>query len=110
MDKQKMKNPRIWQRMAGELAALDTLASKILCDQDYNEVMDKRTWDRLFRVIHEVSEIRSRAEDRAAKHGQMVFFYGSTLDKARKIIVDCRESLRVEAEERTVKFMKEEKK
>ena len=26
MDKQKMKDPRIWQRMAGELAALDTLA------------------------------------------------------------------------------------
>lgn len=109
MDKQKMKEPRIWRRMAGELAALDTLAGKILCDHDYNEVMDKRTWDQLFKVIHEIGEIRSRAEDRAAKHGPPVLFYGRTLDKARKIIVDCREALRVEAEERTSQFMKEEK-
>ena len=100
MDKQKMKDPRIWQRMAGELAALDTLAGKILCDHDYNEIMDKRTWDRLFKVIHEVNEIRSCAEDRAVKHVPFMSFYGSALDKARKIIVDCREALRAEADER----------
>lgn len=64
MDRKKMKAPRVWLRMAGELAALETLTSKILCDREYNEVMDKRTWDRLFKVIHEINEVRSRADTR----------------------------------------------
>ena len=42
MDGKKMRNPHVWLRMAGELAALETLASQILCDREYNEVMDKK--------------------------------------------------------------------
>lgn len=103
MDGKKMRNPHVWLRMAGELAALETLASQILCDREYNEVMDKKAWDRLFRVIHEINEIRSRADTRAANciilSGPQLF-YGSALDKARELAVNFRESLKQEAAER----------
>lgn len=106
MDKKKINDPRIWLRMAGELAALRALAGKILCEHDYNEVMDKKTWDRLFRVINEVDAIRSRTDTRAAAHIILFgpeLFYGCALDKSRKIAMDCREALRAEAEERASK-------
>ncbi len=103
MDRKKMRDPRVWLRMAGELAALETLASQILCDREYNEVMDKRTWDRLFKVIHEINEVRSRADTRAANciilSGPQLF-YGNALEKARELAVNFRESLRQEAAER----------
>lgn len=79
------------------------LASQILCDREYNEVMDKRTWDRLFKVIHEINEVRSRADTRAANciilSGPQLF-YGNALEKARELAVNFRESLRQEAAER----------
>ena len=107
MDRKKMKDPRVWLRMAGELATLETLTSKILCDREYNEVMDKRTWDRLFKVIHEINEVRSRADTRAANciilSGPQLF-YGSALDKARELAVNFRESLGQEAAERAAEM------
>ena len=103
MDIKKMRDPHVWLRMAGELAALETLASQILCDREYNEIMDKMAWDRLFKVIHEINEIRSRADTRAANcivlSGPQLF-YGNALEKARELAVNFRESLKQEATER----------
>lgn len=67
-DKKKMQDIRIWQRMGQELCALDDLLGRILCDPDYQAVMGKKTWNRLYKAIDVVNHIRSDAEERMARN------------------------------------------
>ena len=103
MDKKKMKDPQIWLRMAGELAALETLVDEIFCDHEYNEVMDRNAWNHLSKAIREINEVRCRADTRAARY---IFlfgpepFYGDAVRGARDLVAGFRESLRSEAVER----------
>lgn len=78
-----MRDIKIWKRMGAELIALDYLASKILCDKEFNQVMDKKTWDGLFKVIHYIESMRSKAEDRMfikSPRADTTIFYGDQND------------------------------
>lgn len=67
-DKAKKQDLQIWTRMGRELAALHDLIVHIICDPDYNDVMDKRTWGRLNGLTYHLDTVRSRAEDRMARY------------------------------------------
>lgn len=67
-DKEKMQDPLIWRRMGLELAALHDLMTGILCDPEYNAVMDKKTWSGLAAAINRLDAVRSDAEDRMSRY------------------------------------------
>lgn len=67
MDKKKLEDRRIWERMGRELAALDELIVKIRCDPEYLAVMDSKTWDRLDKLCYHLDLIRGEAENRMAR-------------------------------------------
>jgi len=61
------KNRQEWERMSLELLLLSMLNSKILCDHEYNRLMDKKRWDKLFRIDNIIMVLRSGCEDRMAQ-------------------------------------------
>lgn len=67
MDKKKLEDRRIWERMGRELAALDELIVKIRCDPEYLAVMDSKTWDWLDKLCYHLDLIRGYAESRMAR-------------------------------------------
>lgn len=65
VDKKKMQDRRIWERMGQELTALRELIGDILADPEYQAVMDNATWFKLLRAQNHVDIVRSKAESRA---------------------------------------------
>ena len=64
--RKKENDKRIWKRMGYELALLEGWINAIVCDPDYNEVMDKKTWGRWYGIISRISTMRSECECRMA--------------------------------------------
>lgn len=99
-DKKKMRDKRIWVRMGWELAALYQLLCETLCDTDFNEVMDKKTWCKLKKAIEAVDDVRACADYRSSIQGVLFGpcpFYGGHLNPARDMADEYREKLGAEA-------------
>lgn len=65
-NRKKERDKRIWKRMGFEFALLEGWIRAILCDSDYNEVMDKKTWDRWYGISSRLNVLRSECENRMA--------------------------------------------
>lgn len=64
MDKEYKQDKKYWVRMGLELEIAYELISQILCDHDYNYMMPKAIWDKLFRAGDILRIVKSQAEDR----------------------------------------------
>ena len=56
-----------WERMSLELRLIKTLASKVLCDCEYNDLMPKKTWDKLFKIINVADDVIESCVSRMLK-------------------------------------------
>lgn len=63
----KKQDKRIWTRMGRELAALCELIDDIIVDLEYNAVMDRKTWDRLDKLVYHLNIVRGEADSRMAR-------------------------------------------
>lgn len=102
VDKKKMQDKRIWERMGRELTALRELISDILADTEYQDVMDNATWLKLLRAQNHVDIIRSKAESRAERlHSRWILdnhvFYPVDRTTIWAAIAAFRDSMRKEA-------------
>lgn len=66
-NKKKEQDKRVWKRMGFELAILERWISAIQSDPDYNEVADRKTWERWLEIISRLDTIRARCESRMAE-------------------------------------------
>ena len=65
-NRKKEQDKRVWKRMGFELAILDGWISAIQNDPDYNEVTDRKTWERWREITSRLDTIRTRCESRMA--------------------------------------------
>lgn len=65
-NRKKEQDKRVWKRMGFELAILDGWISAIQSDPDYNEVVDRKTWERWCEITSRLDTIRTRCESRMA--------------------------------------------
>jgi len=82
MDRKKMSDKALWKRMGRELRFLEQLTGDILCDPDYNDMVDNRTWNILLNVSQKISTLRSKCEDRMFRVAPIIdtgIFYGLAL-------------------------------
>lgn len=100
-NQQAMKDRRIWERMGRELAMIQRLVDEVLCDAEYNSVMDKKTWRKWYAVANHIIKIRGESDSRAYQYCPQFdpdWFYGGSLDPARslaeKIHQDMKESVK----------------
>ena len=83
--RQAMKDERIWKRMGQELAIIGRLVDEVLCDTEYNSVMDKKTWGKWYAIANHISKIRSEADSRAYQYCPQFdpdWFYGGPFNPA----------------------------
>ena len=100
-DKKKLEDKRIWTRMGRELVALRELLADIATDPDYQDIMDRKTWDKLLRAQGHIDTVRCEAENRMNR----VFpdctmahtFYPLDKQEIYAAIEDFRDTVRKEA-------------
>lgn len=82
-DRNKIKDKRIWKRMAYELSILSALINYIYFDEDYRNIIGKKTWNRLFTAYRGVIRVKSDCDDiyyNTFDFGAEDLFYGVKYD------------------------------
>lgn len=62
-DKNKIKDKRIWRRMAYEINILSNLINNIYFDKDYSDIIDKKVQNKLLTTCRRVEKLKSDCDD-----------------------------------------------
>lgn len=99
-NKQKKQDKLIWIRLGLELAALEYLFTRIFCDPDYLAVMGKTELRGLDKAAGWITDVRSSMDSRSYRYafrGGPEWFFGISVDPARRLVDSLRQKVREEA-------------
>lgn len=96
IDRNKIKDKRIWRRMAYELNMLSALINYIYFDEDYRDIIGKKAWNRLFTAYRGVTRVKSDCDDiyyNTFNFGAEDLFYGELVLDGEDAARELREKL-----------------